>query len=86
MENDQASREVEFITTDVLASRIHYDARTIRNRLKDAVLFEGVHYFRPFGGRKLLFDWEAVRKEMLSFSNERRPVIPMANGQVIEHG
>ena len=41
-----------YITTDELATRIHYDARTIRTRLKDAVLLEGVHYIRPFGGRK----------------------------------
>jgi len=28
--------------------------------LKDSVLLEGIHYFRPFGGRKILFIWEAV--------------------------
>ena len=43
-----------YLTTDQLASRIHYDSRTIRSRLKDSVLLEGVHYIRPFGGRKLL--------------------------------
>lgn len=42
-----------YLTTEQLASRIHYDTRTIRERLKDAVLFEGTHYFRPFGGRKI---------------------------------
>ena len=36
-----------YLTTDQLAERIHYDARTIRTRLKDAVLLEGVHYIRP---------------------------------------
>ena len=41
-----------YLTTDQLAERIHYDARTIRTRLKDVVLLEGVHYIRPFGGRK----------------------------------
>ena len=35
-----------YLTTEQLATRIHYDARTIRTRLKDAVLLEGVHYFR----------------------------------------
>ena len=35
-----------YLTTDQLATRIHYDARTIRDRLKDSVLLEGVHYFR----------------------------------------
>ena len=46
-----------YLTTEQLSERIHYDVRTIRDRLKDSVLFEGVHYIRPFGGRKLLFLW-----------------------------
>ena len=54
--------DATYITTDELATRIHYDARTIRTRLKDAVLLEGVHYIRPFGGRKLLFIWEAIQR------------------------
>ena len=45
-----------YLTTDQLSELIHYDTRTIRTRLKDAVLLEGVHYIRPFGGRKLLVD------------------------------
>ena len=44
-----------YLTTDELSSRIKYDVRTIRERLKDSVLIEGVHYLRPFGGRKILF-------------------------------
>ena len=54
-----------YLTTDELASRIHYDPRTIRTRLKDAVLLEGVHYIRPFGGRKILYIWERVEESML---------------------
>ena len=54
-----------YLTTEELASRIKYDVRTIRNRLKDSVLLEGVHYLRPFGGRKILFIWEAVEKDMV---------------------
>ncbi len=33
---------VTYLTTDELSSRIKYDARTIRERLKDSVLLEGV--------------------------------------------
>ena len=44
----------QYLTTDELAARIKYDARTIRDRLKDSVLLEGVHYIRPFGGRSPL--------------------------------
>ena len=71
-----------YLTTEQLATRIHYDARTIRDRLKDSVLLEGVHYIRPFGGRKLLFIWEAIEKDITSFSMGRGPLIPMANGGV----
>ena len=82
-----------YITTDELATRIHYDARTIRTRLKDAVLLEGVHYIRPFGGRKLLFIWETIQRDIGKFSAGRAPKgamsrgagIPMAGGGVV-HG
>ena len=53
-----------YLTTDELATLIKYDARTIRNRLKDSVLLEGVHYIRPFGGRKILYIWERIEKDM----------------------
>lgn len=72
-----------YLTTDELASRIKYDVRTIRERLKDSVLLEGTHYFRPFGGRKILFLWEAIERDMRGASAQF-PVgmsgIPMANG------
>jgi hypothetical protein len=77
-----------YITTDQLAERIHYDARTIRTRLKDAVLLEGVHYIRPFGGRKLLFIWEAIQRDIGVASTQRAPMtaaasaIPMASGRL----
>jgi hypothetical protein len=54
-----------YLTTEELSSRIKYDTRTIRYCLKDSVLFEGVHYIRPFGGRKILFIWEQVEASML---------------------
>ncbi|MFZ5466143.1 MAG: hypothetical protein ACOZAI_02665 [Pseudomonadota bacterium] len=41
-----------YLTTDELSKRIKHNPRTIRNVLKDSVLFEGRHYVRPFGGRK----------------------------------
>ena len=33
-----------YLTTQELAERIKYDARTIRNQLKDTVLIENIHY------------------------------------------
>tara|TARA_Y100000589_G_scaffold308621_1_gene325347 strand:+ start:161 stop:385 length:225 start_codon:yes stop_codon:yes gene_type:complete len=53
-----------YLTTDELSDRIKYDPRTTRNQLKDAVLLEGVHYIRPFGGRKILYLWERIEEDM----------------------
>lgn len=53
-----------YLTTAELAERIKYDARTIRNQLKDSVLLEGIHYIRPFGGRKILYLWEKIEADM----------------------
>ncbi len=78
------SNEQTYLTTQELSERIKYDTRTIRERLKDSVLLEGVHYFRPFGGRKILYIWEAIQADMFN----RIPsslAIPMANGGVC-HG
>lgn len=69
-----------YLTTDELSARIKYDVRFIRNSLKDNVLLEGKHYIRPFGGRKLLFLWEAVEKEMLKKITKSSISIPMSNG------
>lgn len=74
-----------YLTTEQLASRIHYDVRTIRTRLKDSVLLEGVHYIRPFGGRKLLFIWETIQRDIGTASSRCSGGIPMANGGVA-HG
>ena len=76
----------ELLTTEELASRIKYDARTIRERLKDSVLIEGVHYFRPFGGTKILYVWDTIAQDM-RVPSAVKPVgmsgIPMANGGVL---
>lgn len=75
----------ELLTTDELSARIKYDARTIRERLKDSVLLEGVHYIRPFGGRKILFVWDRIAEDMAKPSSASVTAIPMANGGVL-HG
>ncbi len=80
------SEKTTYLTTEALAARIHYDTRTIRNRLKDSVLLEGVHYIRPFGGRKILYIWEAIERDMrISRRTENTAAIPMASGAVC-HG
>jgi hypothetical protein len=53
-----------YLTTQELSDRIKYTPRTIRCRLKDSVLLEGIHYIRPFGGRKILYMWEQIEKDI----------------------
>ncbi|WP_368572085.1 hypothetical protein [Acinetobacter junii] len=58
-----------YMTAQHLAEKIHYDPRTIRNQLKDSIFLEGIHYIRPFGGRKILFVWERIEEDMLKFTS-----------------
>lgn len=74
-----------YLTTDELSEKIKYDPRTIRERLKDSVLLEGVHYIRPFGGRKILYIWEQIEEDMAKFSMAGGFTLPMSNGGVC-HG
>ena len=74
-----------YLTTDELSSRIKYDSRTIRERLKDSVLLEGRHYIRPFGGRKTLYIWETIETDMATHSHAGSNSIPLANGGAL-HG
>ena len=53
-----------YLTTSELSERIKYTPRTIREQLKDSVLLEGIHYIRPFGGRKTLYLWERIESDM----------------------
>jgi len=74
-----------YLTTEELASRIKYDARTIREQMKDSVLLESVHYIRPFGGRKILFIWECIERDM-KLASAASMAIPMASGGEALHG
>lgn len=73
-----------YLTTEELSAVIKYDPRTIRERMKDSVLLEGIHYIRPFGGRKILYIWERIEEDMAK-ATENTFAIPMANGGVC-HG
>ena len=75
----------EFLTTEELSARIKYDPRTIRERLKDSKLIEGVHYIRPFGGRKILFVWDTIERDIGAASGAGSLAIPLASGGVL-HG
>ena len=80
------SKGVDYLTTDQLSARIHYDARTIRTQLKDRVLIEGIHYIRPFGGRKILFIWQAIERDMAKHSRNACPIAESARQPVTNHG
>lgn len=76
----------QYLTTDELAARIKYDARTIRDRLKDSVLLEGIKRPLPemtpetiseFAG---LSDAEIARRLSVSVSYIRRARIKMEKG------
>lgn len=69
-----------YLTTEQLSEKIHYDPRTIRTRLKDSVLIEGIHYIRPFGGRKILFIWETIQRDISKHSKFNGNTLPMVNG------
>jgi len=73
-----------YLTTEELSAKIKYDPRTIREQMKDSVLLEGVHYIRPFRGRKILYLWEAIERDM-KLTSMTSLAIPMANGGVL-HG
>jgi len=81
----EGSMSTTYLTTDELSAKIKYDVRTIRERLKDSVLLEGKHYVRPFGGRKILYLWENIERDMRLLAGVDRAGIPMANGGVV-HG
>lgn len=71
-----------YLTTTELSERIKYDTRTIRERLKDSVLLEGIHYIRPFGGRKTLYLWEKIEADMAQHSSLHGMQLP----QEVCHG
>ena len=73
-----------YLTTEQLAERIHYDVCSIRNMLLDAYLYEGRHYIRPFGRRKLLFIWEAIESDWLSSTEDSMGL--MTESKEVEHG
>ena len=69
-----------YLTTFELSKRIKYEPKTIRDSLVGRVFFEGKHFIRPFGQRRMLFIWEEVEKEMVKTSSVIE--IPLANGGV----
>jgi hypothetical protein len=75
--------QMSYITTEELASRLHYNPRYIRDFLVDTVLLEGIHYLRPFGRRRILFIWDVIEKDMFNkTANTQEFTIPLVRGGV----
>ncbi len=68
------------LTATELAERIKFSSAYISHGLKDTVFLEGIHYIRPFGGRKIFYIWEAVEQEMYKVTVRPPIAIPMAKG------
>jgi hypothetical protein len=76
MEN-QVQDPSTYLTTEELAAMIKYDARTIRDQLKDSVLLEGVHYIRRrFPAR--IGRWQLRRILSLVRKSLTRPVLVLS--------
>ncbi len=63
-----------YLTTEELSTRIKYEPRYIRERLKDKIFKKGIHYIQPFGGRKILFIWNNIEKMMTEAKTEANPM------------
>ncbi len=57
--------ELTYLSPAQVAERLGFSTRYFRNVVMHDRLVEGVHYCRPFGGRKILLVWEEVEAELL---------------------
>ena len=63
-----------YIDVNELAARLSYDPHYITNRLRPERLTEGRHFVWPFGGRKVLYIWEAIEEDMLQAAGASTPM------------
>jgi hypothetical protein len=78
-----------YLTTDELSTRIKYDPRYIRERMKDRIFKKDVHYVQPFGGRKILYIWNEIEKIMankVTSSKENNPMDKIILRKVHDNG
>ena len=68
-----------------LSQRIKFSAPYINHTLKDNVFIEGVHYIKPFGGRKIFYIWEEIERELFKKPQSVQVLVPMTRGGIC-HG
>lgn len=69
----------KYITVEELAELTHYSKNSILRGHISRNLIEGIHYVRPFGGKRKLFIWENIEKDMLE-GMAASITIPMSKG------
>ncbi|MGM0434310.1 MAG: hypothetical protein ACQEQ1_06590 [Pseudomonadota bacterium] len=74
-----------YLSAAQLAQRIPFSKRYIAEVMKDSVFEQGVHYIRPFGGRRVVYLWEPIEELLLTTKQQDSAGIPMAGGGVC-HG
>ncbi len=57
--------EHTYLSPARVAERLGFSTRYFRNVVMRERLVEGVHYCRPFGGRKIVLVWEEVEAELM---------------------
>ncbi|MCG5541244.1 MULTISPECIES: hypothetical protein [unclassified Halorhodospira] len=78
-------QQYTYLSARQLSERIPYCARYINEVLRDREFIEGVHYIRPFNGRRVVYLWEPIEELMLGPSQVAQQGIPMVSGGIC-HG
>lgn len=63
--NNSIRDEYVYLTTEEIAERLRYDVRSLRESVAKN-LCEGIHWVRAPGGRRKLFIWNNIERDMLN--------------------
>ncbi len=69
----------KYITVEELAERTTFAKQTITRGHIARCLVEGIHFVRPFGGKKKLYIWENIERDMFE-GFQKSLHVPMARG------
>jgi len=69
----------KYITVEELAERTTFAKDTITRGHIARCLVEGIHFVRPFGGKKKLYIWENIERDMYQ-GFKKGAQVPMAKG------
>ena len=69
-----------YISLEELSLRTTYSMATLSRGHLTRNMIEGVHFVRPLGGKKKLYVWDAIERDMFNMGSQSMEAIPMANG------